>query len=235
MDINLLQIVGNWLSILAVSTISLFGFDTYKEDVSTTTNNSYTKNVSVINTIVPYDTKYVYNSSIPANAGHIILSEGIEGITYTYPDGTTKVLREAVSQVVEVGTGSTAIYTGTLTGYGPDCKTCNGKGIVGCPDANGVYRNIITDGIYYNDSEYGEVRILAADLSGFPCGTIILVNNGRLEPFLGVVLDTGSTMRNAWANGKVWMDLAFKTEADPAVYTATKMDTTTFSVQRWGW
>ena len=34
----------------------------------------------------------------------------------------------------------------------------------------------------------------------FPCGTVVKVNNGVLNEFSGIVLDTGIAMRNAWRN-----------------------------------
>ena len=90
------------------------------------------------------------------------------------------------------------------------------------------------NGEYYNDATYGTVRIVAAALKQFPCGTIVKVDHPALGSFYAVVMDTGGSMRNAWANGLVWMDLAFKTESDPDIY-ATTSSNTTYSVQRCGW
>ena len=60
------------------------------------------------------------------------------------------------------------------------------------------------------------------------------VDNGIMEPFYGVVLDSGSSMRNAWAEGQVWMDLAFESQAAAREGNATSRNVK-FSVQRWGW
>ena len=92
--------------------------------------------------------------------------------------------------------------------------------------------SLINDGIYYEDEEYGSIRILSA-ASAFPCGTIIEVDNGNGEPFYGVVLDRGGSMNSAWKNGTVWIDLAYASSADAKVggITGTNIK---FDVQRWG-
>ena len=63
----------------------------------------------------------------------------------------------------------------------------------------------------------------------------VKVNNGILNEFYGIVLDTGIAMRNAWRNdGVVWMDLAFSSQKEALTGGATSSNTS-FSVQRWGW
>ena len=61
----------------------------------------------------------------------------------------------------------------------------------------------------------------------------IKINNGK-EEFTGIVLDTGSSMRTAWANGTVWLDLAFATQEEAKV-AGMSSNNTQFVVQRWGW
>ena len=63
---------------------------------------------------------------------------------------------------------------------------------------------------------------------------MIKVENENLGTFNAIVLDTGGAMRKAWRNGTVLMDLAFKSENDPAVHLATSSNTK-YSVQRWGY
>lgn len=235
MNIYLLQLVGKWISFAVISLVSLFSnsFASVKQIIAVKNDNLY-KNYNVVNTIIEHDTKILYNEKLPYNITNILV-EGIDGIIYQ--DGEErKIIKEAVTEVIEKGTGSFGEYKGMLTGYGPDCSTCNGKGVVACKTETKRTFNLLTDGIYYNDSEYGTVRILAADLGEFPCGTIIYVDNGRLDPFYGVVLDTGYAMREAYKNGVILMDLAFKTELDKAVHTATnKTGNVSYSVRRWGW
>lgn len=93
-------------------------------------------------------------------------------------------------------------FVGTMTGYGPDCVGCGGK--TGCSPAQDV-RN---GNIYFDDSQYGKVRIIAAD-SEYSCGTVIRItaSNVSKEPLIAVVLDRGGAI-----NGNK-MDLLFESEA----------------------
>ena len=127
-----------------------------------------------------------------------------------------------------------AVFVGKMTGYGADCIGCSGVGALSCRAADGSRHTLTENGEYYNDATYGTVRIVAAALDKFPCGTIVKVDHPALGTFYAVVMDTGGSMKRAWANGYVWMDLAFKTESDPSIYSTTSRNTT-YSVQRWGW
>ena len=150
----------------------------------------------------------------------------------------TKVVEEEkpvvqeTTQVHEVSVEPQAVYTGRLTGYGGDCPGCSGQ--LACRTREGGSINLLTDGYYYNDSTFGTVRILAAATGGFPCGTIIQVNNGVIPEFNAVVLDTGGSMNSAWAKGEVWMDLAFSSNYDSNLGSANSYNTT-FKVLRQGW
>lgn len=197
-------------------------------------NSTKDKTATIINEISPYETEYVYASNMSSNADPIVLSEGENGLDFTYDGLEYTHISDAKSQIVQVGTGMEGIYTGKLTGYGPDCPGCSIVGNVSCKTKEGTNHSLINDGIYYNDYLYGKVRILAADNSAFPCGTIVKVDNGTLEEFYGIVLDSGSSMRNAWTTGTVWMDLAFSSQADASKGRATSSNTK-FNVQRWGW
>ena len=189
---------------------------------------------TIINEVNAYDTEYVYNASIPSTADPLTLVEGVNGLNYTY-DGLNYVhLNDKVNEVVQVGTGAQGLFNGKLTGYGPDCPGCSAVGNVSCRTREGVNHSLTTNGVYYNDIAFGSLRILAADHSLFPCGTVVKVNNGVLNEFYGIVLDTGYAMRNAWGQGTVWMDLAFSSQAEALTGGATSSNTS-FSVQRWGW
>ena len=198
-------------------------------------NNVGDMTATVLNEIEPYGTDYIYVSNMPSNAEPIVVSEGVNGLDYTY-DGLNYIhLSDAKNEVVKVGTGKQGNYSGKLTGYGPDCPGCSSVGNVACRTREGKNHSLTYDGLYYMDSEYGSVRILAADHMEFACGTIVKVNNGVLDEFVGIVLDTGSAMRNAWRKqGIVWMDLAFTSQKEALTGGATSSNTT-FSVQRWGW
>lgn len=190
---------------------------------------------TILNEVEPYGTDYVYAPNMPTTAEPVVVVEGVNGLDFTY-DGLNYIhLSDMKNEVVQKGTGSPGIFSGKLTGYGPDCPGCSLVGNVACRTREGNNHSLIYDGLYYNDIIYGSVRILAADNTAFPCGTIVKVDNGILNQFVGIVLDTGSAMRGAWRNeGVVWMDLAFSSQKVALTGGATSSNTK-FEVQRWGW
>lgn len=230
MNIFLIQVIGNFVNFLTVTILSLFGM---LNSVDTEIKNSdVTKNSYIENQTINYSTVYQYNSKIPSNISRVLV-KGEDGIVYVNNyDNTQIVLKEVVNEIVEVGTGAQGMFQGRLTGYGPDCPGCSSVGNVSCRTKEGLNHSLINNGTTYTDQEYGEVRILAAATSAFPCGTIIAVDNGILTPFYAIVLDSGYDMRNAWQNGNVWFDLAFESQAS---VTNVSNKTALFSVQRWGW
>ena len=86
-----------------------------------------------------------------------------------------KIEEEKESEQVEYVT-----YTGDLTGYSADCPACNGT--LACKTNYNVYKNGV---VTYNDSTYGNVRIVATSRN-IPCGSIIKFNNTY-----AIVLDRG--------------------------------------------
>ena len=189
---------------------------------------------TIINEVEAYDTEYIYNDSIPSTADPLTIVEGVNGLDYTYDGLNYTHLSDKINAVVQIGTGAQGLYYGRMTGYGPDCPGCSVVGNVSCLTREGNNHSLINDGLYYNDISFGNLRILAADHSVFPCGTVVKVNNGVLNEFNGIVLDTGYAMRNAWTEGVVWMDLAFSSQEEALTGGATSFNTS-YSVQRWGW
>ena len=92
-------------------------------------------------------------------------------------------------------------YTGILTGYGPDCTGCGNFNTGKVSTASGYHVSNIVDGaiepaftITYNDEEYGEVRIVAAD-ANIPFYSIVRITVPHWEsPVTAIVLDRGSTV-----------------------------------------
>lgn len=115
------------------------------------------------------------------------------------------------------------VFNGTLTGYGPDCPGC--LGVVYCrPNPN-----VLNGKIYYNDSEYGKLRILAADYS-IPCGSIIKISNFKFvsnHELYGIVLDRGSAIVG------LTMDLLYPSEKDTEI--VGRQHNIKFEIERWGW
>ena len=128
-----------------------------------------------------------------------------------------------VSDIKKYGMNNKIKFIGTLTGYGPDCPGCGGY--VYCRP-NPDVRN---GNIYYNDSKYGKIRILAADYS-IPCGSIIHIENYKFaenNELIGIVLDRGSAIVG------LTMDLLYPSEADTVVIGRQR--NISFTVERWGW
>lgn len=92
---------------------------------------------------------------------------------------------------------------GNLTGYGANCYGCSGYTAAG---------HNLNASMYYDDNEYGTVRILAADPS-FPFYSIFRISNvPGMEDFIGIVLDRGG---NVGFDRGTLFDLAFVDENDP--------------------
>ena len=75
---------------------------------------------------------------------------------------------------------------GDLTGYSADCPACNGT--LSCKRSYNVYKNNV---VTYPDTEYGNVRIVAAHQKNLKCGSIIKFNLSTIsnEPIYAIVLD----------------------------------------------
>lgn len=76
-------------------------------------------------------------------------------------------------------------FVGKLVHYGPDCPECSGR--LGCNGQDARNGNI-----YYNDKEYGKVRIVAMS-STIPCGSIIRINVNAYDSdgMYAIVMDRG--------------------------------------------
>ena len=135
---------------------------------------------------------------------------------------TTKSVN-STKEIKKYGFKNQLQFTGTLTGYGPDCEGCGGR--VAC-SPNPDVRN---GNIYYNDATYGKIRILAADKS-IPCGSIIHIENfkfGDNNEVVGIVLDRGSAIVG------LTMDLLYPSEADTV--KIGRQYNIKFTIERWGW
>ncbi len=117
--------------------------------------------------------------------------------------------------IPSIAVGST--FTGTMSGYGAD---------IGNYTASGYY---IGDSIYYPDSTYGNIRILAGD-GDIPFGTVIEVSNSNAGSFIGIVLDTG---RNIGFDRLYDFDLLFETSREALNYGVSK--NVTFKILRVGY
>lgn len=234
MNVYLISLVSKWVSIVLVSSVSLFSNINFQEKVYVNQAKYNVSDSNIVAEVLKYGTVTKYVTNRPIGIAYTV-TQGKDG--YAYVDkvtGNQVVIENKVDEVTEVGIGEVGEYTGTLTGYGADCPGCSSVGNVSCRTYNGSKHSLINDGSNYFDHEYGSVRILAAELSKFPCGTIIYVNNGIMKPFYGIVLDTGYTMRQAYSQGKIWIDLAFSAQSS-AFNAGVTSANTRYSVIRWGW
>lgn len=128
----------------------------------------------------------------------------------------------STAMIKEYGSKEKLEFTGTLTGYGPDCVGCSG--VVACKP----HPNVKNNNIYYNDHEYGKIRILAADRS-IPCGSIIKISNFKFigDDFYGIVLDRGGAIVG------LTMDLLYPSENDTVIIG--RQYKINFKIERWGY
>ena len=110
-------------------------------------------------------------------------------------------------------------FVGKLVHYGPDCPECGGH--LGCNGQDARNGNI-----YYNDSEYGKLRIVAMS-SNIPCGSIIRINVDAYDPdgMYAIVLDRG-------VSGNMVDLLKTSAKASSPVQTVNNV---TFDIVRYGY
>ena len=113
-------------------------------------------------------------------------------------------------------------FTGQMTAYYATCPGCTGY--VYCPPR----QNVANGNVFFDDSTYGEVRILAAD-PAIPCGTIVEVDNLTFsnEPIVGIVLDRGGAIK-----GNI-MDFLISEDEDSD--TVGRQYNVKYEILRWGW
>lgn len=230
MNITILGVIIKWIGCLLIAFTSCFSGSVVEKRQSETKNLNENKSYNMINEIVPYQSTTVYNSKLPSTITKVLVP-GEVGIN-TLKDSQMVIVKEPVTEVIEKGTGPAGEFVGKITGYGPDCNGCSKTGTVACQTKNKTSHSLISNGIYYEDEEYGMVRILSAT-SAFPCGTIIKIDDGKIEAFYGIVLDRGGSMNTAWKNGSVWIDLAYASIAEARKGNISG-NNIKFSVQRWG-
>ena len=231
MSFNLLHLLGKYLVVSFISITSFLGIGNYSEK-NLKNNNALLENENKIVSAVKYETEITYNEKVPNNIKKVI-RKGENGLSII-EDNTKKIIKEPVNEIVEIGTGAYGISTGRLMGYGPDCKGCSTEGNLACRTLSGEKFSLKHNGIYYEDSEYGSIRILAARTDTYPCGTIVEINKEDGTKFIAIVLDKINT---TLPNGQTLMDLAYESQTDKTILGADGLTglNITFSVQRWGW
>ena len=129
---------------------------------------------------------------------------------------------ENMSEAGAYGPLTPISFTGQMTAYKATCVGCTG--MVACPPR----QDVRGDNIWFYDSTYGKIRILAAD-PNIPCGTIMKASNLTFseEPVLGIVLDRGGLIK-----GNITDFLVGPEEDMDMVGRQRGVD---YEVLRWGW
>lgn len=156
-------------------------------------------NYFTIDNVVKYVDSDVIDEPLveEVEAEKIVLEEKVVQENEPVVSETIENVISKVEEVVEVQPQN-EIVIGKMSGYGPDCVGCSGY------LANGHY--VGNGNIYYDDSEYGQVRIVAGDKK-YKFGTIVRIN----DSMLAIVLDRGGSI----GIGKKFMfDLLYASEAE---------------------
>lgn len=122
------------------------------------------------------------------------------------------VFFDTMQEAVENAKYYETSFKGKLTHYGPDCPLCGGH--LGCNGQDARNGNI-----YYNDKEYGTVRVVASSKI-LPCGSIIRINVDEYDPngMYAIVLDRGvspgnidllKTSQRAWSPVRTLNNVVF--------------------------
>lgn len=255
MNLYIFEMILKFIRMLFIAFISIFNISLYAENETVSQNSIANKDVYAVRTVVLKDETKVNTKKVVTNKKEVVQNKTNTQVVQNKSNivnnnqqveekkelpsiqnnnlQSNNVITTEAPVVVEKKT-SIEEFTGKLTGYGPNCRGCSGTGNLACKTREKAVFSLKNDGIYYNDSVYGKVRIVAAATSKFKCGTIITITKPGQQPFTAVVLDTGGSMRKAWANGTVWMDLAYEDEAIAGSDNLTGSNVK-FSVQRYGW
>jgi hypothetical protein len=189
-------------------------------------------NTNIEEQIVIYEIENIYTNKRPSGYKNLLRVGENGSVFYDIKTREEVFRKNPVSARYEVGTGKSGDYSGKITGYSPYCLGCSKTGTVACYTKNKQRHSLISDGLYYKDEEYGDLRIVAAAVANFPCGTVIKISPKGKKSFDAVVLDRGGAMNSAWRKGRVLIDVAFDTDKEARTVTNSS---TNFEVQRWGW
>ena len=201
-------IVGTQLLVGGLFLVTLFTGNEVDKKVVVVENNNLSKMVDVVSGLYMED----FVNTITTQEVEVKEDEKQVEIE----EKTVEVAVPEVSQVEDYEVLNT--YVGTITGYGPNCVGCSGVTASGYD-----VRNTTT----YMDSEYDEVRILAADRSIELYSIVRVSNIPNMEPFIAIVLDRGGNV--GFGKGTLF-DLLFADESQ----ALHKTNDVTFEVLRNG-
>ena len=221
--------ISSQILVVSLFVVSLFTGTNNNDKVTVVYNNNFDKMAD--RTLVLFEEEELMTSTIDETI-EIVLDDNTESaiVEDDSSDAQEEVTSEEKIQV-EDNTNSVPLdnvietYTGILTGYGPDCVGCGNPNTGKVVTSSGYHVSNFVNGVIepaftitYNDSEYGEVRIVAADDS-IPFYSIVRINVPHWdEPVIAIVLDRGSTV--GFSNCRspkgclTQFDLLYPTEAE---------------------
>ena len=173
------------------------------------------KSKTIFNIILTFSLIIIFGSSYTFNHESKIENQNLNKMISLQNMNKQKMLISKKS-----GFNVLSTFNGTITGYSADCKGCSGN--LACTGTN-VNKN----GIYYNDTKYKNVRIVATS-SKYPCGTIIRFNLPTVsdKPIIAIALDRG-------VNGDV-VDLLVQKREDAINFVGYKTNQK-IEILRLGW
>ena len=176
--------------------------------------------VFVISFFVLMSGEFKVNTNLTYDLSKNNSMKAINLVSKYVPEETETKVVDTFNEMLKYAKTNPVKFEGTMTGYGPDCVGCGGT--LACPPRH----NAKNGNIYFNDNEYGKLRILAGD-KNIPCGTIVKVENVKnYGPFYAIVLDRGGAIKGTL------FDLLFTSETKTSGFGRR---TATYTIVRWGW
>ncbi len=215
MKIRLPKKLGIVTKVSVIATFAIYASLTSKiEKVSSLGDTQ----ADITQNIVPFETIEQLDENLDFMERKVVQT-GINGLTIEY-NGVSIEIQKPQTQIIAVGKSFIDSFTASITGYGPDCYGCSGKVSSGQDVRNG--------NIYYEDSKYGKLRIIAAD-NKYPFGSIFRISNSNalVEPTLAIVLDRGGAIKG----NKI--DLLY--ESQSSIPNNVTQKDITIDVVRLGW
>ena len=192
--------ISSQMLVVGLFLLSLFVGRGANDKVTVVYNNNFDKMAD--RTLVLFEEEELMSSIVDENV-EVVLEDNTEDSSLVTQEEA--ILEEEI--VVEDSVNTVPLdnvietYTGILTGYGPDCAGCGNPNTGKVLTSSGYHVSNFVNGaiepaftITYNDEEYGEVRIVAAD-STIPFYSIVRITvPGWESPVIAIVLDRGSTV-----------------------------------------
>lgn len=206
------------LLVVTLFVFSLFKDASFEEKSLIVNNNNFNKMAKMTTILFEEEDKNVKN--IDESVVSLFEEEKEELVKEEEIHEEIPTIEEPTTNPVPLETDVLDTFVGPLTGYGADCVGCSGITSSGFD---------LTKSIYYEDAEYGSIRIVAADPS-FPMYSIFRISNvPGMDTFIAIVLDRGS---GVGFGRSTLFDLAYFSESDTNLIG--KIPNVTFELLRRG-